>query len=397
MGDNRELMEYIKRMPKVELHAHLNGSLSDEAVRLLAASKTKHGGWTKGGSLTFAEIEALYSAERGGASGVSQGGGGLSMERNLSECFKLFNIIHELCNDFKSVKFSTESVIADFEKDGVVYLELRSTPKRVQETGLSKQRYLEAILEAIHECNNDPRRGIVCKLIVSINRKLSIEEAMENVHLAVDLKNRWEASSRSKQRRAANAEEGIYEHIVGIDLSGDPNINYFTQYISALQYARDHGLKITIHTSEIPNPQETDAIAQFAPDRIGHGTFYFEDLEQMNQNRKGCGRECPVIPVELCPTSNVLSGTSPSYTDHHFRTYFGRGYPICICTDDKGIFGTTLSREYYHMATAFGLSKQTLWDLSYGAIDMIFETSLVKLKDSKEALTRVFEMKRQFM
>lgn len=99
-------------------------------------------------------------------------------------------------------------------------------------------------------------------------------------------------------------------------------------------------------------------------DRIGHGTHL------VNDPRTG------QIPFELCPTSNVINRTVESYETHHFGELFKRNHPLCICTDDKGIFSTTLTEEYLHLAKAFNLTKTDLFKISYAAIDLIFDESM---------------------
>ena len=80
--------------------------------------------------------------------------------------------------------------------------------------------------------------------------------------------------------------------------------------------------------------------------------------------------------------SEPISKTVSSYEEHHFGTLFKRDWPLCICTDDKGVFNTSLSNEYYQLAKAFKLTKQQLCQLSKGSIDLIFDDDVKeKLRD----------------
>lgn len=118
--------------------------------------------------------------------------------------FPLFsNYIYHLCNDVATIKYSTTAVLQEFDRDGVVYLELRTTPRGFDESGLTKAQYVEAVLESVHEYNVSSS-SMKTYLILSIDRRDTPEKAKECVDLAIRYK---------------------YLGIVGVDLCGDPCVN----------------------------------------------------------------------------------------------------------------------------------------------------------------------------
>ncbi|KAK8749003.1 hypothetical protein OTU49_015630 [Cherax quadricarinatus] len=123
-----DLLTYCKRLPKIELHAHLTGSLSDETVLKLLNSKLKcvHVNLPKSAEVTI---------RRG-------------HRRTLEECFQIFGILHYLIDNLETVKNITRDVIQEFASDNVKYLELRTTPKSVPNK-MTKKDYIETVLEAI--------------------------------------------------------------------------------------------------------------------------------------------------------------------------------------------------------------------------------------------------------
>nr|CAD7268940.1 unnamed protein product [Timema shepardi] len=134
------------------------------------------------------------------------------------------------------------------------------------------------------------------------------------------------------------------------------------------------GAQYTTSTKDwrIPKPSEVKAILEFKPERIGHGTCIHPQLggsselwEILLQSK---------IPVEACLTSNVKSRTVKHYEDHHFQYMFKHQHPITLGTDDKGVFATSLSREFQIAANTFSLSKQQMWKLSFDSVDYIFGT-----------------------
>jgi adenosine deaminase len=104
---DKKKMEWIQSLPKIELHAHLNGSIRDSTLLELARVLGEKG------VIVFADVEHVIQKN----------------DRSLVEVFKLFDLIHKLTTDHKTVTRITREVVEDFALENVVYLELRTTPK----------------------------------------------------------------------------------------------------------------------------------------------------------------------------------------------------------------------------------------------------------------------------
>lgn len=325
-------------MPKVELHAHLNGSVRDSTLLELARVLGEKG------VIVFSDVEHVI----------------LKNERSLAEVFRLFDLIHILTTDHKIITRITKEVIEDFASENVVYLELRTTPKKNDSIGMSKRSYLEAVLEGIKAvntvdvafrphnadvsnvkssslindtCNGSTRKEIYVRLLLSIDRRETTEAAMETVKLALQMRDLG---------------------VVGIDLSGNPIVGEWMTFFPALKFAREQGLYITLHCGE----------------RIGHACCFEEEewkrLKSLN------------IPVEICLTSNIRTNSVHSIEVHHFADLYNSKHPLVICTDDSGVFSTSLSKEYNLAASAFGLGRRELFQLAQNAIEYIFADDEVK-------------------
>ncbi|KAF8794211.1 adenosine deaminase-like protein [Argiope bruennichi] len=332
---DKQMQLFIKEMPKIELHAHLNGSLSHNTLQKLIELKAKQSNAKQELNL---EIPSLSS-------------------NDLSECFKVFGLIHKITDSAEAIYMATCDVIEDFYKDGICYLELRTTPKE-SDLIATQDIYVKTVIKAIEDTCFEKCKGLSVKLLLSIDRKRPPSCAEETLKIA------------EKYFTGLSP-------VIGIDLSGNPNtgdINYFLPY---LEYAKKIGLKLAIHISEVPgNFEEVERLLKLEPNRLGHGTYLhpqkggstknFELLKQLK------------IPLEFCLTSNVISKTVSSYEDHHLTLFREMNYPYVLCTDDKGIFNTSLSNEYYLASKYYSLSKQDLFNLSYESIDYIFSSEIKK-------------------
>lgn len=242
-------------------------------------------------------------------------------------------------------------------------MELRSTPREVTGTGLSKKRYIETVLEAIRQCKEDV--DIDVRFIVAVDRRHGPEVAMETVKLAEEF---------------LLSSDGM---VVGLDLSGDPTVGHGKDLLCALQKAKNCGLKLALHLSEIPSQNdESELLLDLPPDRIGHGTFLHPEVGGSDSLvDKVCKQN---IPIEMCLTSNVKGKTVSSYDKHHFQYWYNRGHPCVLCTDDKGVFCSDLSQEYQLAASTFGLNQEAVWRLSQQAIKYAFAPEPIKQRLEKK-------------
>ena len=327
-------LSFCQKLPKVELHAHANGSLSDETVSQLL----------KRSGLNY-ELSSMI-IEKG-------------EQRTMSEGFEMFKIIQQLVNNCEVLFQCVKTVISDFAADGVKYLELRSTPRDVELTGMTKRLYIETVLNAIQSYLNESKQEIDVRYLPSIDRKFSVENAYEVIKLA---------------------EEFMLSHdnfLVGIDFSGNPYVNDGADYFEPLVYAKKTNLKVAVHLAEVDGRNnETKKLLQLPPDRIGHGTYLLNDKSLWGEVLQ------KKIPLEICMTSNVKTGTAPpAYDKHHLVWWYTEhNHPCILGTDDKGIFATTLSKEYATAANVLGLTQKDVYNWSKQSIDYIFSDQTTKDK-----------------
>nr|CAD7269007.1 unnamed protein product [Timema shepardi] len=142
----------------------------------------------------------------------------------------MFSVAHSLTSSPAALFKATTDVITEFSQDGVVYLELRSTPRQVPRT-MTKTQYIQAIIDAILECRQT--LNILVKLLVSIDRRQGQKEAEETLDLVFKV---------NKMHP---------DIVVGLDLSGDPSQRDFMEFSSVLAEARRYGLKMSIHCAEV--------------------------------------------------------------------------------------------------------------------------------------------------
>ncbi|KAJ1292263.1 hypothetical protein BS78_02G378600 [Paspalum vaginatum] len=349
-----EMREWCFALPKVELHAHLNGSVRNSTLLELAKQLGDKG------VIVFEDVMDVI----------------MKNGRSLPECFKLFDLFHILTTDHDTVTRITKEVVEDFAAENVIYLEIRTTPKNNEAKGMTKRSYMNAVVKGLKQVeavdvalfdsnfrtnetlNSQPaieldgdkkKKKIYVRLLLSIDRRETTSAALDTVNLAMEMKD---------------------QGVIGIDLSGNPVVGEWETYLPALQHAKELGIPITIHCGEVANKKEIQAVLDFCPQRLGH-VCCLNDIEWKKLKSL-------MIPVEICLTSNVMTGGAPSLELHHFADLYNARHPLSLCTDDCGLFSTSLSNEYYLVATTFGLSKSELFQLAQDAVQFVFADDVVK-------------------
>ena len=165
---------------------------------------------------------------------------------------------------------------------------------------MTRATYVDVVLDELAKAGE--RYDVIVRLLLSIDRRMTAEEAEQVVSLAIE-----------------HRERGV----VGIDLSGNPFVGEFATFAPALERARSVGLAVVLHFAECRNDKEAEEMVRFAPTRLGHGVFVPEHVEQL--------MFASPIPLEICISSNLASRIVPSSDEHHFGNLFQRSYPLCIC------------------------------------------------------------------
>jgi adenosine deaminase len=166
------MLKFCQKIPKFELHSHLSGSIRNSTIFELI----------KNSQLYTEYLQIIDSKSRFFFFPKSK--------RTTSECFYIFNLIHHLTNNLNIIKRITREVIEDYSKENTKYLEIRTTPRKLEENNslkYNKREYIEAILEEINTYKtNFPENFYDINLILSIDRSNSNLNALETVILILN-------------------------------------------------------------------------------------------------------------------------------------------------------------------------------------------------------------------
>ncbi|HEX3868342.1 MAG TPA: adenosine deaminase [Gemmatimonadaceae bacterium] len=316
--------ELLRRLPKAELHCHLDGSVRPETLIEL--------GGELGVAMPCTDAEELRDYMR------------VDDARNLDDYLARFDVTLSVMQTADAIERVAYELSLDAARDGVRYIEIRYAPVLNVRRGLGVAEAIESSLHGLERAERDG--GAMARVIICGLRNMSPEVSLELARLAVAYRHRG---------------------VVGFDLAGGEFGNPASLHAAAFTYAREHDLACTCHAGEGADASSVrEAVHRCGANRIGHATRLFEDesLTQYVSDRR--------IALEICLTSNVQTHAVESYDEHPFRRYYDRGMNVVLNTDNRLMSATTLTDEYMHAATRLGFTFDELCDVALNGFASAF-------------------------
>lgn len=322
-------MDYSNE-PKVELHLHLDCSLSYEVVKQLKPS------------VTLQEYKQLFIAP--------------PKCTDLADYIKRAIKGFELMQTKEQLRLVTLDLFKQLKADNVVYAEIRFAPLQHTMQGLTPDQVVETVNKATEEGINT--YGVEAGIILCTLRHYSEAQSMETVVLV---------------KKFAGT------HVVGFDIAADEAGFAIDNHVEAFKFANANGIQCTAHAGEAKGAQSVwETLRNFHPSRIGHGVRSAEDktlLSVLKNNN---------IHLEVCPTSNVQTNVFDIIEHHTADKIYNAGVSMSINTDARTISNVTLADEYGLMEQAFHWDKEHFKKCNLEAIDHSFASNDIKQKVRKK-------------
>lgn len=313
-------------LPKVELHLHLDCSLSYEVVRKLDPSVTRE------------QYNHEFIAP--------------------PKCDDLVDFLKRAVKGFQlmqtkeALQLVVDDLFEQLQKDQVLYAEIRFAPFLHCENGLTPFEVVQATEAATAAAIS--RTGIEARLILCTLRHYTEEQSMTTVKLV---------------------EQFTGTCVAGFDIAGDEAGCPITNHVKAFNYAHEKGLQVTAHAGEAAGPESVwETLRHFKPSRIGHGARSAEDANLVAALKE------KKIHLEICPSCNVQTSMYATFSDHPVDSLKKNGVLLNINTDCRTIVDITLNREYNKLHQYFGWTKKDFYDCNANALNAAFIPQAVKQK-----------------
>ncbi len=327
----------FKNTPKVELHLHLDCSLSYDVVSRLSPG------------VTLDQYRETFIAP--------------PKCTNLADFLTRTPRAYRLMQAEEPLRLVVDDLFEQLRDDNVIYAEIRFAPLLHTESGLSPEDVVEIVERATAAASE--RTGVDARLILCTLRHYDEGQSMTTARLV----------HRFRGTRVA-----------GLDIAADEAGFSLEKHIAAFRFAADHQIPCTAHAGEARGAESVwETLQNLRPRRIGHGVRSIEDpalVTHLRANR---------IHLEVCPSCNVQIDIYGEYRDHPINELFRQGVSVGVNTDARTIVDVTLSEEYRRLHDTFGWTNEQFLECNRNALLAAF----VPEGSKKELLGRLADGSRQ--
>ena len=321
-------MDY-KKYAIVDLHLHLDGSLSAEAI------------------LDVARREGIELP----ANNVKDLNKFLMVPENcqsLNEYLERFSLPNLVLQTKKGLEICTLDLLERLAKDGLKYVEIRMAPQLSTDKGLSQEQVVKTLIKT---CKKARKFHIFSNLILCMMRGNNTKENnLETIEVA---------------------KKFLGKGVVAMDLAGAEGLFPNEMFEEEFKLIKENNIRLTIHAGEASGANSVKSALDFGAVRIGHGIHSIEDenvLEEL-KNKNIC--------LEVCPKSNLDTKTISKYDDLPLKQFIEKGIKVSINTDDMTVSNTTLKQEYETLVK-MGFNEKDLHDFAENSINASFADEKTK-------------------
>ncbi|OPH48295.1 adenosine deaminase [Paenibacillus ferrarius] len=324
--------DLLSRLPKVDLHLHLDGSVKPETLLELALHQ--------GIDLPVYDREGLIPHMRVGEECGS-----------LIEYLSKFHFTTRIMQSGEALERIAYEVVQQSAEHNCKYVEVRFAPQLHRNNGLTVEETIHHVVEGMKRGQRD--FGVRGGVIAICMRNHSCQSNLEVIEAAAQF---------------------VGKGVVAVDLAGDEAAYPPEFFREVFAESTRLGIPVTIHAGEAAGAVNVyEAVTNLGAVRIGHGVRLKENrsiLEMVKERR---------IPLEMCPISNIQTKAVSSWEAYPIREYLEQGLLVTINTDNPSVSGTDITNEYRVLSDRFGFTAPELVKLIMNGVDAAFLDEADKL------------------
>ena len=310
----------VLNLPKIELHCHLDGSISQECLEFLL-----------GRNISSQELEVSNDCD------------------SLKTYLEKFKLPIAAIQTPDGLRAATFDLLRQASNENVRYIEIRFAPLLSVNKRFTADQVLDAVIEGIQEGYR--RFGIRSQIIVCLMRHHSLSDNFSLLYLV---------------------KRYLGKGVCAIDLAGDEAAYPMNKFKDVFYEAKRMGIPFTIHAGECGSLENVIEAVQCGAQRIGHGIALRGHQEEINFcKERGIG-------IEMCPISNLQTKAVRSKAEYPLREFLDNGLLATINTDNRTVSNTRITKELLWIQSEYGITDQELIQLQKNAIEVSFASETLK-------------------
>lgn len=310
----------ILNMPKVDLHCHLDGSLTQACLSELS-----------GREVAVSELQVSDDC------------------RNLAKYLEKFDLPLQYLQTAEGLRKASKAFLLDLKKDNIAYVEVRFAPLLSVSENLNCKQVMEAVLEGLEDAKQECQ--ISYNVIACAMRHHSIEDSLQMM----------------KECR-----EFLEHGLCALDLAGNEAAFPMENFRELFAEAKRMGYPFTLHAGECGRVENVIESVKAGARRIGHGIALRGNPEAIAfcRDRK--------IAIEMCPISNMQTKAVSCKEEYPIREFLDAGLLITLNTDNRMVSNTTIAKEMAFVQENYGITDEELWKVTENAIEASFADDEIK-------------------
>ena len=317
-------------LPKVELHCHLDGSLSWNFIEK--------------------RLDRKVSQEELSVSDDC---------RSLNEYLEKFNLPGQCLMDEQGLREAGYDVLRSMHQENVCYAEVRFAPLLSETSDMDCRKVIEAVIAGMNKGKQD--FGVEYGIITCAMRHHSAEENLRMLQIA---------------------REYLGDGVCAADLAGAEALYPMSEFMDVFETVKKLGMPFTLHAGECGNVQNIIDSVEAGAGRIGHGIAMRGHRElQSELAKQGIG-------IEMCPISNLQTKAVQSTAEYPLREFLDAGLKVSINTDNRTVSNTSLAKELEFVQKTYGVSDEEIRKMMQNAVETAFAGD-----DVKERLQKKMDIK----
>ncbi|MGL5751906.1 MAG: adenosine deaminase [Paraclostridium sp.] len=321
----------FKKLPKIELHCHLDGSVRPSTILDLAIKNN-----IENISYDIENIKNILVAP--------------SECTSLDEYLKRFDLPIAIMQDEYSLERIAFELMEDAHMENIVYMEIRFAPLLHINKKLDIKQVISSVLKGIKKA--EQMYNIKGNLILSCMRTMDVESSYEVIEAGKEFLNKG---------------------VVAIDLCSSENERFAKKFEKPIKLARDYGYRVTIHAGETGIGENVlEAVEILKAERIGHGIYIKDCLEAYNIVKNNN------ITLEMCPTSNLQTKAIQNVEDYPLYDFYKDNLKVTINTDNRTVSNVELTNEYELIISKFNMSNDDYINIYKNSVEASFASDNIK-------------------